>query len=634
MTAHAPIRRLAVVLAATGAALLLGSGAALALINPRFTPNDLVEQSNQILVVKLAKPGANNVVPMTPVRALKGAKPDKAIALNLAAAAQQEWAKKIGEMAAERGETPALLFVGERREQGQAEGEGVKGAVLQIDRAWVVLEPGQDGAWNMVRVDDKLQGTWDGGSDMMLRAIEHILKHPQDLVPVSVNCDWAGTKKPGKVEGQVASAAAVDLDGKGAFVLHVASAGGDRLFGWDAGKKDFADLTAARKLGGRSRASAWGDFSGDGKLDLASWDGAALTVHLQAADGTFGGKPADAGFKPEGGCLSLAALDTGAGKRAGLLATTAKGPVLLRPDGDGFKAEPLPVPEGDLGQASACLVADLDADGWADVLAPFEKAALIFRGKAAGAFEAAKKVEALGTTKGPATCSAGDYDADGLLDVFMIGPGCCHLWNNRGGLTFAESFGHSGEMCYTAQPSAGFVSQSCDINNDGLPDLFIAFADEHPHMYFNRGYRSFGKALSLVWENAEFTREAGAGQRGAVVADLTGDGAQDMALVHADGSVQVWVRGVAEGDDNRPLGAQVLLGASAGTAGPATVTAWNDRRPLGALSVSPGSPGGFFGLPAAGTIKLRWQLPGGKPQEKTLEIEGKVRNVFLGTDAK
>jgi hypothetical protein len=625
---------LRLILAAAAAATILGSGAALALINPRFTPNDLIEQSNQILVVKLAKPGADNVVAMTVVKAVKGQKPDKAIPLNLAAAAQQEWAKKIGEMAAERGDAPALLFIGERREQGQAEGQGAKGAALQIDRAWVVLDAGKDGAWNMVRVDDTLQGTWDGGSDMLLKAIDHIVKNPQDLVPVSANCDWAGTKKPGKIEGEVSAAGAVDLDGKGAFVLYVAAVAGDRLFAWDAGKKDFADATAGRKLGSRSRAAAWGDFNGDGKLDLASWDGAKLSVHLQAADGTFGGKPLEADFKPAGGCTSLAALDVGAGKRAGILAGTGKGPVLLRPEGEGFKAEPLPVPAEELGQASAPLVVDLDADGWADVLAPFEKAALIFKGKGAGAFEAARKIEALGTTKGPAVSSAADYDADGLLDVFMIGPGCCHLWNNRGNLTFAEAFGHSGEMCYTAQPSAGIASQSCDINNDGLPDLFVAFADEHPHIYFNRGFRSFGKALSLVWENADFTKEAGGGQRGAAVADLNGDGAQDLALVHADGTVQIWLRAVAEGADNRPLGAQVLLGAAAGTAGPVTVTAWNDRRCLGALSVSPGSSGAFFGLAAAGSIKLRWQLPGGKPQEKTLEVEGKVRPVSLTADAK
>jgi len=618
-------RRPATAAAAAAVILCLSAGGALALINPRFTPNDLIEQSTQVLVVKLARPGADNVIPMTAVRAIKGEKPAKAIALNLASAAQKAWAEKIGAMAAERGDAPALLFIGERREQGMEEGQGPKGAVLQIDRAWVVLDPGKDGGWDMVRVDDKLQGTWDGGSDMLLKAVENIVKNPEDLVPVSVNCDWAGARKPGKVEGAVAGAQAVDL-GRGAAVLHVASAGGDRLYGWDAAKKDFADLTAERKLAGKSRAWAWADFNGDGRLDLAGWDGAALVLHLQAADGSFGGKPAAVDFKPEGGCLSLAALDVGAGRRAGLVAGTARGPVVLRPDGEGFKGEALSGAADDLGAASPCLVADLDADGWADVLAPFEKAALLYKGKGPGAFEPAARLE-LGTTKGPARCAAGDFDADGLLDIYMIGPGCCHLWNQRPGLKFVEAFGHSGEMSYTAQAVGGAVPQVCDINNDGLADLFMTVGDEVPHIYFNRGFRSFGKALSLDWEHAEFTAQTQQGQQAGVVADFNGDGAEDLAMVLRDGAVQVWLRAVGEGGDSQALGARAVLAAGAPAAGPVTVSGWNDRRALGARSVAPGTPGALFGLNAAGNVKLKWQLPGGKPQEKTVEVEGKVRVV-------
>ena len=61
--------RMAVAVAATLGLFLLGTVSALALINPNFTPNDLVEQSDQILVVKLSKPDEKNRVKMEVVRA-------------------------------------------------------------------------------------------------------------------------------------------------------------------------------------------------------------------------------------------------------------------------------------------------------------------------------------------------------------------------------------------------------------------------------------------------------------------------------------------------------------------------------------------------------------------------------------
>jgi len=618
--------------AAAAAAVILGADAARALINPRFTPNDLVEQSEQVLAVRLAKPDAQNRIKMEVVRVLKGKQPEGPLVLDLAASGQKEWAAEVGKLAERRGQEPVPLFIGKYKETGQGENvEPVEAGLLQIDRLWVAADRGKDGAWSMSRVDDVKQGTWDGGSDMLIKAVEHLLKYPDDRVPVDVGCDWAGAKSPGKVAGEVAAAEAVDLDGQGRFVLYVASSAGDRLFGWDAAKKDFADLTGARKLAAKSLCSAWADFNGDGRLDLASWDGTTLRIiAAQEADGSLAGAPVDAVKVPGGGCLSLAALDVGAGKRAGLLVGTAKAPLVVRPDGDGYKAEALAAAAdlfGPLGQASPCLLADLDADGWPDVLQPFEKGSLVYKGKGPGAFEAAVKLE-LGSDKGRARAAAGDYDMDGLLDVFMVGPGCCGLWSNRGGLKFAQAFGHSGEMCYTAQPGA-VVAQTCDINNDGLQDVFLAIADEHPHLYFNRGFRSFGKALSLIWGNVEFTRETGQGQQAGTMADLNGDGAQDLAVVLKDGKVLIYLRGVIEGEANRPLSAQVLLRAASGTAGPVTVTGWSDRRCLGTWSVAAGSTGAFFGLAAPGEVKLKWRLPGGKLQEKTVEVEKRPKTVFL-----
>jgi hypothetical protein len=620
------------VMVVAAALVVLGGASALALINPNFTPNDLVEQSEQVLVVKLSKPDAQNRVKMEVVRALKGKKPEAALSLELPK--DNDWAKKIGEVAGARGADPVPLFIGKYKERGgEAGGEGaeaLEGGLLQLDRDWVVMQRGKDNVWHMVQVDAGKQGTWDGGSDMLIKEVEYILKNPDDRVPVEVGCNWSGFKTlPAKMEGAARVALAVDLDGKGSVVLHVGAVGGDRLFGWDAAKKDFADLTGARKLAAKSRSAAWADFDGDGRLDLASWDGAALTIHSQGADGIFG-KPADAGVKLEGAVLSLAALDVGGGKRAGMLVGTDKGPVVVKPAPDGWKAEALAVPAetlAALGKASACLVADLDGDGWADVFQPFEKGGLIFKGKGAGAFEAPVKND-MGTGKDLAVSAVGDYDMDGQLDIYMVGPECCQFWNNRGGLKFAEVFGLSGEMCYTAQPG-GVAVQTTDINNDGLQDLFIALTEGYPHIYFNRGFRSFGKALSIVWMNQDFMAETKEGQQTAVMADFNGDGAQDMAVVLKSGAVTVFLRAVIGGDEAKPIQARVLLPAGAGTAGPATVTGWSSQRCLGAWSVTPGSSGALFGLGSPGEVKLKWKLPGGAEGGTTVELEKGAKIITL-----
>jgi hypothetical protein len=594
----------------------LSAVTALALINPNFTPNDLVEQSQTILAVKLHKPDGKQRVKMEVVKVLKGKKPEGDLIMDLSAASQKAWAEHVGKLAAARGDAPVPFFIGKYREQGEGEEmEAVEAGLLQMDRDWVVMDRGKGkGVWNMSHVEAKKQGTFDGGSDMLIKAVTYLKDNPDDRVPVEIGCDWLESKKPGKAEGKVSAACAVDLDGKGKLALYVAATGGDRLYLW--GGKDFADVTGARKLSAKSAASAWADFDADGKLDLASWDGAALTIHLQGADG-FGGKKIGTGFKPEGKVLSLLAVDAGVKGKPGLLVGTEKGPVLLAPAGDGFKAAALAAPPADLGAASPPVVADLDGDGLYDVLQPFEKDGVVWKGKGGGKFDAPVKV-GVGSGKGVTRCCTGDYDADGLLDVYMVGADCVRFWSNKGKLKFVDSFGHSGEMCYTAQPG-GSGAGTCDLNNDGLQDIWITYASEAVHHYFNRGFRSFGKSLSTIWENQDVQADTAPGQQAGVIEDLNGDGGQDMALVLKTGEVLVYLREVWE--DEPPLSVRAVLAPKSPCAGPITVTGWNDKRCLGSWNLTAGSAGALFCLAAPGKVKLKWKFPGGKEQTKTIELE-------------
>jgi FG-GAP-like repeat len=607
-----------------------------ALINPRFTPPMLVEQSTTILIVKLNKPDKQNRILLEVLKAAKGKKPTGKVYVDLKTATRPAWAKLIAKLAAERGDRPVPLFIGKYKEASEdGNAEPLEGALLQIDIDWVTLFQSKKdkNVWEMSHVDEKLQGTWDGGSDMLIKAIEYIKEAPDEsIVPVDVGVYWAKTVSLGKVEGGATAAQAVSLDGSDLFALHVAARGGDRLILYDRKARKFKDITAERKLSAKSAASAWGDFNADGKIDLASWDGKALSIHMQAADGTFATRTA-VELKAEGGCLGLAAVDAGVPGKAGLLVSTSKTPLLLKPaGGDKFTAVKLPDASalaGKLGLASVCLVADLDGDALYDVLQPFEKGGLVYRGQGSGKFAPPVAV-AIASVEGRAGTCVGDYDMDGLLDVYMVGEKCCRLWSNKGKLKFEDVFGHSGEMRYTAQPG-GVSALTNDLNNDGLQDLLIVHGTQTVHHYFNRGYRSFGKSLSIVWQNTDkvFQADVEKGQQAGTIADLNGDGAQDLALVLHDGRLNIYPQDVFEDEDEQPLSIRAVLPAGAKYSGPVTVTGWADRRCLGSWNVTPGTPGAFFGMSEPGEVKLQWKFPGGKQITRTIEVEKKRKLLNL-----
>lgn len=145
---------------------------------------------------------------------------------------------------------------------------------------------------------------------------------------------------------------------------------------------------------------------------------------------------------------------------------------------------------GDTGLGRASLFADLDNDGWQDVILindddptaayPPSK---VFR-SVGGRFvdvTADSGIPALGFIKGGACL--GDYDADGLLDLYVgvwlfqgarptpLFSGNNHLFHNLGGMLFEDVTATSGVGVF------GHDTYSCvfaDFDNDGDADLYVA----------------------------------------------------------------------------------------------------------------------------------------------------------------
>lgn len=599
-----------------------------ALINPNYTPVHLVEGAEFIILMKLSACDEKGLANAEIVRILKGE--DKApkgkLVFDVSQAINKETFAIIRDRITALGDEPALLFVG-KDENGEEVG------LIHAGGKWFQLGKTDNlNRWDVFRFEDNMEATWAGGTDMLLKMTELLVKHPDTAVPVAVGTEWAEKIKIGTLAGHAAEIMAVDLDGNGKPHMYVACDSGDRLYLWDKGTGGFGDVTEKKKLTAKSQVAAWGDFNGDGLLDLASWDGKRLSLHLLTKEGTFRTSAITSALPAEV-CLGLVALDAGIAPRSALLWSCPKGPFLLIPTAEtGFESKPLhlgPAGLDALGEPGRCLVADFDDDGFADVLQPANKGSLLFKGKGKGQFaEPVPCPVSLG--KSPANAFVGDWDMDGRMDVFCVADDGCRLWHNCPGLNFKDQIHISGEIAYISKPG-GIMGNVCDVNNDGLQDIFIVYGpnpDTGPQTFFNRGFRSTGHAHAIdISEQGLLGDEERAGQQCGLLADLTHDNAQDLAVVLKNGDFYVFPRSAEFYD---PLCVRVALPLGGSYLGPLKVTATTERRSLGAWNVMPGVWEAFFGQSEPGAkMTIEWQLPGGEKQKKIIELADHAVRIVL-----
>jgi hypothetical protein len=595
-------------------------GVALALINPKFTPVHLVKESEAILALQLEAGAREGMATAAVAKVLKGQFGKKAIEIELAGSSKPEQARLIEKGLRERKGSPALMFLGAwparpGEDAPGAQPPAARKALVHLDGSWLVLVEDDKGVWGFDEVSQPMVATWNGGTDMLERAVEYILKDAAADVPVRAGVRWAGYAKLGSVQGKVSAALPVDLKSEGKPALHIASDAGDRLFAFEG--RTGRDVTEKLGLNARSRAAAWGDFTGDGLADLASWDGKALRLCLRNEGGSFSVTEVP-GIS---GCLDLSAIDVGTKGKAGLIVGTHGAPLLVAP-GASPRALSQAVPPGD--GPGPCLVADLNGDGWPDILQLRSKGSLLYHGTGTGRF-AAPAACPVAYGAGRNAC-LGDWDGDGRLDVFVAGEAGSALWHNAGDGQFVESLKLSGEVGYASKPGGAGACDG-DLNNDGRQDIVILYAGAGPQVFFNRGFRSFGLSASLDLGTGEMLPALVKGQQAGCLADFDGDGCQELALVLADGQVVVLGRA--------PVGSDlaVKLALPAATAGPLTVTAVRGSRMLGAWNVRTALGDAFIGLAEPGPITLRWQLPGGTLQSRDLTLEDRLLRVVLEPQA-
>ncbi|MHC4562894.1 MAG: FG-GAP repeat domain-containing protein [Planctomycetota bacterium] len=605
--------------ALAGICLLVGRGQAM--INPSFTPIDLTNQSRTILIFNVGALQDDGSLPVNDVVAVKGDAPQEPIAF----AVTDDFVAEEVDRVVGNGPAAAMLFIatGQADEENDADdGTGPWGsAFLSVNGSWFELippVPAEGGRWQLAEDSTDKRSMWDGGTEMLARCVDYVLRAGRRAaVPVECKARWASPIRIAQMSGPVTAASAVYLPGCDLPSIFIACQAGDRVFQFDRRTGAFGSVAEFLAVRSRSQSVAFGDLSADGQIDIASWDGGALTFWLQSADGAFGA--GGERFALPDGCEGLDVIDVGIPGRAGLVVSGRTTLDIVRPqgkDGPWSIQRLVAVPIGEKqrqavsGQARPAVVADFDNDGLADILRPFENGALLYRATGVGRFAASEALGDLQSGRGPAEARAGDFDADGRLDVVFTGKGGLFLWRNTGDGGFCQHV-KLGEPDYIARPrmSGGSV---CDVNRDGRQEFVAFYGRSTPHVFFSRGFATFGFAGELDLMKGDLLPDASMGQQAGFIADVTGDGGQDMVMVLTDGSVWVVPLAVAA-DEGFAVSARLPVGS--GRAGPVTVTGWSGRRCLGAWNITAGGRGGLFSRNIPGPVTLRWRAPDGSDRQ-------------------
>ena len=316
--------------------------------------------------------------------------------------------------------------------------------------------------------------------------------------------------------------------------------------------EDMAPALGVDRLDGNGTCS-WGDFDGDGDLDL-----------FLAGSGTFmavfrndGGKFAEVteavglGKVPSGYSLNLIDYDNDGRLDLYVSLNGWSGPMknrLFHNEGGRFVDVSAKSGADDAGSGFTAMWGDLDNDGWLDFVVANGvlkdgSVPQIYRNNRDGTFTNMTRAAGI---KEPADYGAigvalGDYDKDGDLDILVNGLGGApnRLYRNQGNWQFVDVAAKAG----LSQPGHnGFVCFFLDYNNDGWPDVLTTslapwidvveglkagFAPRTLHPDATRLFRNKGDG---TFEDVTLKAGLGApmGVMGAGVADLDNDGWVDL----------------------------------------------------------------------------------------------------------
>jgi enediyne biosynthesis protein E4 len=288
--------------------------------------------------------------------------------------------------------------------------------------------------------------------------------------------------------------------------------------------RDIAEAAGVTNTFGRGRSVAWGDYDGDGHLDLLLGNFATdLVLYKNHRDGTFIDKTVQAGL----GNLQYAGCAFADYNNDGLtdMFCADFGPhplrdILLKNNGNGtFTNVSSQAGILDLNNGRAIAWGDYDNDGDLDLFVSrgsgthSNNEALkqtLYRNNGNGTFTEVTDQAGLGRFSNNRAAAWGDYNNDGYLDLYVVnsgndaeGKGPNYLYENNHDGTFTDVARR--ERVDVSVFSRGRGAAWGDYDNDGFLDLFVTdgedgtqFIEGPQFLFHNEGNRKNWLKVRLV----------------------------------------------------------------------------------------------------------------------------------------
>jgi len=194
--------------------------------------------------------------------------------------------------------------------------------------------------------------------------------------------------------------------------------------------------------------------------------------------------------------------------------------------------------------------ADYDNDGWPDLFVANDGvAAYLYHNEGNGKFSETGTMAGMAYTFAgkimAAMCiSLGDYDNDGLLDLYIsdFQKSSDHLWHNAG-RGFLDEVSSEAGITLPTRDVLSFGGGFVDYDNDGWLDLFIANGHVYPEVeqaspetHYKQKNTLFhnenGKRFTVASDSAGILDLPARAARGAAFADLDNDGFVDIIVAN------------------------------------------------------------------------------------------------------